>query len=89
LRRVKGADVILVGGVPALYLERHRAVTFPALELHGPAVVEALKAHFAAARPTVRIDVVDGTPARQAGLGQLLERSGFVATPRGLLLSRA
>jgi len=89
LRRVKGADVILVGGVPALYLERHRAVTFPALELHGPAVVEALKVHFAAARPTVRIDVVDGAPARQAGLGQLLERSGFVATPRGLLLSRA
>ena len=89
LRRVAGASVVLVGGAPALYVEKGGAhVRFfdrPAAALR--AGVEALKGN-TTGRRSVLIRKVDGEAAREAERGALLREAGFVDVYKGLEFER-
>ena len=86
--RAAGAYVVLVGGEPAVYLERggRSLVTFPVAERH-PAWVDGLvavvKDGFAKKLELVRID---GGAARESRWAVPLRAAGFADSYRGLIL---
>ena len=95
--RVAGAQVVLVGGEPVLYLERGGrglqtlvdagdALGGERLEL----ALEALSAHVRGGRGAIRqlgLERVDGEPAISSPLGPRLRAHGFQEGPRRLTLS--
>jgi ATP-dependent Lhr-like helicase len=92
LRRVAGARVVLVGGEIVLYLDRgaRRMVTFPAAaeRLDILSLAARALATVASARrgKMLRIETIDGEPARRSPHAEALRAAGFFADPRGLVL---
>jgi ATP-dependent Lhr-like helicase len=90
-RRVAGARVVLVDGVPVIFVERGGKK----LRLGAPADDDAVAAalgelrRLAAARRhrQLRIEEVDGVPALHSPHAALLERGGFRVEPGALVLS--
>ncbi len=92
-RRAAGATVVLVDGEPVLFLDRggRRLRTFAgraAPELLSLAA-RALEQLLRTGPKLLRIEHIDGTPARTSPHAPLLRASGFGADHRGLLLERA
>ncbi|MCB9729796.1 MAG: DEAD/DEAH box helicase [Deltaproteobacteria bacterium] len=90
-RRAAGARVVLVAGEPVAFLERgHKALTtFAALAAPGrlDLLVEALRAAARHRRGrALRLETIDGQPARQAPLAEAFRASGFSADHKGLTL---
>lgn len=88
--RAAGANVVLVDGAPALYLERgaRGLVTLPALEGEGvPALAAEALTSLAQRRPkgTLTIERIDGEPASDSPFAASLVDAGFVAGYRGLV----
>ncbi|MEO3975490.1 ATP-dependent helicase [Streptomyces sp. CAU 1734] len=87
--RKAGSLVILVGGEPAVYMERGgRTLLVWATAPGDPALPAAVEALAGAARAgtlgTVTVERVNGSPALTSPLAPVLEAAGFHATPRGL-----
>ncbi|NDZ73724.1 DEAD/DEAH box helicase, partial [Streptomyces sp. SID10362] len=92
--RKAGSLVVLVGGEPALYVERggKTLLLWPSdpdrLPTEDPGLRAAAQALAEAARAgslgTVTVERVNGAAALTSPFGPLLEGAGFVATPRGL-----
>jgi ATP-dependent Lhr-like helicase len=95
--RVAGAQVVLVGGEPVLYLERggKGLVTLVDAEDTTGAeqlelALDALAEHVRGGRGSVRklgLERVDGEPAISSPLGSALRAHGFQEGPRRLTLS--
>jgi ATP-dependent Lhr-like helicase len=90
--RVAGAHVVLVDGVPVLYLERNGEglLTFPAAddpELAGLAAAALSSLVTRGLRRELRIATVDGVPAAGSPLRGALESAGFRPGYRGLIWS--
>jgi ATP-dependent Lhr-like helicase len=89
LQRVSGANLIMVDGEPALYLERSRKglITLPAFEASAPHAIGALRrvAENAPRRELV-LDQIDGESALNSALRPQLEQAGFVREYLGLTL---
>jgi ATP-dependent Lhr-like helicase len=89
--------VVLVGGVPAVYLERGGKGLQTLVDMDDPAgserlelALEALAAHVRAGRGAIRklaLERVDGEPAISSPLGPRLLEHGFQEGPRRLTLS--
>ncbi|MES1204664.1 MAG: hypothetical protein ABUS79_01885, partial [Pseudomonadota bacterium] len=90
-RRAVGARVVLVRGVPALYVER-AGRGLRVFSDDGPtieAAVAGLRRSAAAGRRRPRawrIEKVNGVPALRSGLMDSLRRAGFRLEPGGLVL---
>ncbi|MFP5308654.1 MAG: DEAD/DEAH box helicase [Actinomycetes bacterium] len=85
--RQAGAYVVLVDGVPAVYLERggRSLVTFPATTDTAEVWVEELKGLVARQRlGKLEVTKVDGADVHDAGVRDVLERAGFTVGYRGL-----
>ncbi len=87
--RAAGAAVVLVNGLPALYLERggRGLTTFPAFEseLVAEAAVAAVASRAREAGPrTPAVERIDGVRAADSSLAPLFLAAGFVAGYRGL-----
>ena len=83
--RSAGAYVILHGGLPLVYLERggRKAV----LLTHDPDLHEAVAGaltEIGMRRRRLNIETIDGRPAGDHPLGQILLQSGFAISLRGL-----
>ena len=93
-RRVAGATVVLVDGVPVLYLDKggRRLLTFAAVE-DRPTAIKALRAlRTVAARSRgreLRIERIDGEIARSSRLAATLREADFSADHKGLTLDAA
>ena len=95
--RVAGAQVVLVGGEPVLYLERGGKGLETLVDADEPVGAErlelaltALAEHVRAGRGGVRklaLERVDGEPAISSPLGPALRAHGFQEGPRRLTLS--
>ena len=90
-RRVAGSAVVLVGGEPVLFLERagRRALTFGAARDEAKLAVAAKALGQVAARRRgkfIRLETIDGGPARSSSCADALRRSGFTEDPKGLVL---
>jgi ATP-dependent Lhr-like helicase len=88
-RRVAGARLILVEGVPVLYLESggKKLRLFPGAEAHLEAALGELKLVAKARRHgQLRIAEVDGEPALRSKHLNRLEQLGFRIEPSGLVL---
>jgi ATP-dependent Lhr-like helicase len=91
-RRAAGARVVLVDGELVLYLDRggRRMITFPAAASRHELVPVAVRglATVASARrgKMLRIETIDGEPARRSPHAEVLRAAGFFADPRGLVL---
>ncbi|MCA9672528.1 MAG: DEAD/DEAH box helicase, partial [Myxococcales bacterium] len=90
-RRVPGASVVLVDGTPVLYLDRggRRALTFPAADDTDTLVAAASALRQVAARSKgryLRVETIDGEPARSSSFGRAFERADFSADYKGLVL---
>lgn len=90
-RRVAGASVVLVGGEAALYLDRggKRLVTFPATDDPVTMVLGARALCTVAARKrgrALRIETIDGDPARTSTHAARLREADFSSDVRGLTL---
>jgi ATP-dependent Lhr-like helicase len=90
-RRVAGARVILVDGVPALYLEKggRKLRFFPAAD--DPACLAAAFAELKSVARSrrhgqLRITEVDGEPALRSRYLSTLEKLGFRIEPSGIVL---
>jgi ATP-dependent helicase Lhr and Lhr-like helicase len=86
--RVPGASVVLVGGEPALYLERGgrglRVLLSDPEDARVQLALEALSEHARAGRLAARIALerVDGEPVLGSRWEPALERAGFSVGPR-------
>jgi len=90
-KRVAGASVVLVSGEAALYLDRggKRLVTFPAAEDPVVMVQAARALTSVAARKRgkqLRIETIDGDPARTSVHAPRLYEADFASDVRGLTL---
>jgi ATP-dependent Lhr-like helicase len=87
-RRDAGALVVLVGGVPVLYLGKgaKSLLTWDTGAAELEAAVQALKAH-PGLRRTLRIDKIDGESALDSPLRAKLLSVGFAQDYKGLVLS--
>ncbi len=91
--RVAGAQVVLVGGDPVLYLERGGKglqTLVGGADARLDLALEALAEHVRAGRGSVRrlaLEKVDGEPALSSGLASALRALGFQEGPRRLTLS--
>jgi ATP-dependent Lhr-like helicase len=90
--RRPGATVISIGGEPALFAEpaRRRLVTFrgttgATLDRAAAALIALVDA---SRRRSLRIETIDGQPARSSPHADALHRVGFRAEYRGLVLER-
>ncbi|KOU76720.1 hypothetical protein ADK57_04895, partial [Streptomyces sp. MMG1533] len=94
--RKAGSLVVLVDGELTLYMERGgktllawpsdpagTATDDPRLQTAAQALASAAKA---GSLGTVTVERVNGASALTSPIGALLERAGFIATPRGLRL---
>ncbi|HTV18189.1 MAG TPA: DEAD/DEAH box helicase, partial [Polyangiaceae bacterium] len=95
--RIAGAQVVLVGGAPVLYLERGGKGLQTLVDTEDPGGAQrlelalgALAEHVRAGRGAIRklgLERVDGEPAISSPLGPLLRAHGFQEGPRRLTLS--
>jgi ATP-dependent Lhr-like helicase len=90
-RRVAGAAVVLVDGVATLYVDRggRRLLTFPAADDPDVEIAAARALTRVAARhrgKILRIEKIDGEPARTSPHAERLRAADFTSDPRGLLL---
>ncbi len=90
-RRVAGASVVLVDGVVAMFVDKggRRLVTFPAADDPDVAVMAARALSTVAKRQRgklLRIEKIDGAPARTSPLAESLRAAAFTSDPRGLML---
>ena len=90
-RRVAGASVVLVGGEAVLYLDRggKRMVTFPAADDPETFAEAAGALGSVAARlrgKMLRVEKIDGTPARTSPRADQLRAAAFTSDLRGLTL---
>ena len=91
--RVAGAQVVMVGGQPVLYLERGGKglqTLVPAGDVRLEPALAALAEHVRAGRGAVRklaLEKVDGEPALGSPLNPALLSHGFQEGPRRLTLS--
>jgi ATP-dependent Lhr-like helicase len=91
--RVAGAQVVLVGGKPVLYLERGGKglqTLVPADDVRLEPALAALSEHVRSGRGAVRklaLEKVDGEPALRSPLSAALLSHGFQEGPRRLTLS--
>ena len=85
LRRVAGASVVLVGGVPALYIDKGGTGVrcFDVEDEVLRAGIEGLKPP-PSRRKAVLIKKIDGQPAREAEAGAAFRAAGFVDVFKGL-----
>ncbi len=90
-RRVAGARVVLVSGEIVLYLDKgaRRLVTFPAAA-QRERLIQAARALTAVASARrgkmLRIETIDGAPARRSPHAEALHAAEYFADPRGLVL---
>lgn len=83
-RRVAGASVVLIGGEPALYVEKGGGVRcFAVPDETLLAAIEALKPP-PGRRKALLLRKIDGQPAREAEAGALFRAAGFVDVFKGL-----
>lgn len=93
-RRAAGASVVLVGGRPALFLDRGaRQVTTFAAAHEEPGALAAAAAALGALflerrRRALRIERIDGVPSLDSPLRDAFLRAGFRAEYKGLALDR-
>ncbi len=93
-RRVAGASVVLVGGQLVLYVDKggKRLVTFPAAQA-PERLAAAARALDAVARRQrgrlLRVETIDGEPARGSPHEAALREAGFGSDLRGLTLEAA
>jgi ATP-dependent Lhr-like helicase len=90
-RRVPGASVVFVDGRATLYLDRgsRRLLTFPAADDHETMIAAARALTRVAARTrskSLRIEQIDGLPARTSPVADHLRLADFSSDPRGLVL---
>ena len=89
-RRLPGASVVLVAGEPVLYLDAsgRRAVTFAGAD-DRDALTTAVRAldRIAAQKKgkTLRIESIDGEPARASPRAEAFLAAGYYTDPRGLV----
>jgi ATP-dependent Lhr-like helicase len=92
-RRAAGAVAVLVGGAPALFLERSARTALSFRDrADGETLVlaaRALRSLFAdRRRRAIRIERIDGEPALASPLRTAFEAAGFRAEYKGLVLDR-
>jgi ATP-dependent Lhr-like helicase len=93
-RRAAGASVVLVDGLPALFLDRGgRQVTSFAAAHEEPGALDAAAGALRALlldrrRRALRVERVDGVPALESPLRDAFLRAGFRADYKGLSLER-
>ncbi|HTW13068.1 MAG TPA: hypothetical protein VME01_10005, partial [Solirubrobacteraceae bacterium] len=91
--RQAGAQVVMIGGEPVLYLERSGKSLQTLVDGDDPRLepaLEALAQHIRAGRGGLRrlaLEKVDGEPAVSSPLGAALRAHGFQEGPRRLTLS--
>lgn len=90
-RRVPGASVVLVNGQLALFVDKggKRMVSFPAADDAEVASMAARALAVVAKRQRgklLRIETIDGEPARTSELAETLRGASFTSDPRGLVL---
>jgi ATP-dependent Lhr-like helicase len=94
-QRAAGASVVLVDGVPALYVERggHSLQTFPVLDDPTTArlAIDALRTRLSGEGRERELVVarVDGEPVGRSAWYETLVRGGFIQGYRGLVLRRS
>lgn len=90
-RRVAKAHVVLVDGIAAIYVDRggRRVLTFPSID-DGDIGLLAARALDTVARrqrgKSLKVETIDGQPARTSKFAATFEAAGFTSDPRGLLL---
>ena len=90
-RRVPGAAVVLVDGIATLYVDRggRRLLTFPAADDPDVAITAARALTKVAERHRgriLRIEKIDGEPARTSPHAERLRAAAFQSDPRGLFV---
>ncbi|MEM6992125.1 MAG: DEAD/DEAH box helicase [Myxococcota bacterium] len=90
-RRVAGASVVLVEGEAVLFLDKggKRMLTFPAADDPERFLEAALALRSVAARQRgklLRVEKIDGTPARTSPRAEQLRKADFASDLRGLTL---
>ena len=90
-RRVPGASVVIVDGLLALFVDKggKRMVSFPAADDPAVAQAAARALSLIAKRQRgklLRIETIDGEPARTSDLAETLRGAAFTSDPRGLVL---
>jgi ATP-dependent Lhr-like helicase len=90
-RRAAGARVVVIGGEAVAFADRglKSLITFAALNAPGRValLVDALRPLARHRRGRVlRVETIDGLPARQAPLADALREAGFASDHKGLLL---
>jgi ATP-dependent Lhr-like helicase len=90
-RRVAGASVVLVDGALVFFVDKggKRLVSFPAADDPDVADLAARALTVVAKRQrgkALRLETVDGEPARTAPIAEVLRGAGFSSDPRGLTL---
>ncbi|MBO9532613.1 MAG: DEAD/DEAH box helicase [Solirubrobacteraceae bacterium] len=91
-QRVAGADVVLAGGEPVVYLERSMKGILTLVPPDDPRLAPALRALVEQARKSrkrLQIERVDGEPAAGHLLTSLLQDAGLVAGPKKFTLAPA
>jgi ATP-dependent Lhr-like helicase len=90
-QRVAGANVVLAGAEPVLYVERSGRSALTFADADDPRMrpaFEALADHVRAGRiKRVALERVDGEPVLESPYGELLVELGFRQSPRALTLS--
>jgi len=90
-RRATGASVVLVEGEPVIYVERSgkRALTFPAAQDSPTLVLAASSLRQLVARRRgkyLRLELIDGSPARTWQRVPLMTQAGFTLDYKGLVI---
>jgi len=88
-QRVAGADVVLVGGEPVVYLERSLKGILTLVSADDerlPAALRVLCEHARTARKRLQIERIDGEPAAGHRLSGALQEAGLVAGPKRFTL---
>jgi ATP-dependent Lhr-like helicase len=84
-QRVAGADVVLVGGEPIVYLERSLKGLLTLVEPSDERLAPALRSlvdHARTARKRLQIERIDGEPAAGHLLSAALQEAGLVPGPK-------
>jgi len=90
-RRVVGARVVLVGGLPVIYVQKggKRIQTFPETAEHLPVAAAAMAAVAERSRRGIlRMEAIDGVPVEQSELHELMMSAGFRREYNSLVMER-